>query len=343
MLHVAIHIVTYNSATVIRACVEAARAQTAPHCRITLRAYDNASTDGTPDALAALDVPFTAGGQNLGYAGGHNTLIAQAAADPASYDYVLTLNPDVWLAPGYVAAMTAALESDSGLGMAAGRLLRVEQLGQTPENIDGLGLYMRRNRRQGLIGDSEPAENAPTVRREIFGPDGAAAFYRMAMLADISMNGGPFDADFFMHKEDIDLVWRARLRGWRALYVPDAIAHHVRSFRPGQRGRVNDDLRLYAVRNRYLLMLKNEIPTLFLRDLPFILAYEVAILGYIVLRERRSLRAYWAAVRAVRATWAKRRHIMAGRRATAREMGRWFGGNDSPLPSHGKSGVRPGS
>jgi len=325
MRHIALHIVTYNSAAVIGACVEAARAQTAPNCRITLRAYDNASSDGTPDVLRALDVPFTAGGHNVGYAGGHNALIAtMTATDPA--DYVLTLNPDVWLAPGYVAAMTAALDSDSRIGMAAGRLLRVDRLGQTPEVIDGLGLYMRRSRRQGLIGDSQPIGSAPTTRREIFGPDGAAAFYRTAMLADIRMDGGPFDADFFMHKEDIDLVWRARLRGWRALYVPEAVAHHVRSFRPGQRGRVTDDLRLYAVRNRYLLMLKNEIPALFLRDLPFIVAYEVAILGYILLRERGSLRAYAAALRAARATLAKRRQIMAGRRVTAREMGQWFAG-----------------
>jgi hypothetical protein len=74
-------------------------------------------------------------------------------------------------------------------------------------------------------------------------------------------------------------------------------------------------------------MLKNELPALFLRDLPFIVAYEVAILGYILLRERGSLRAYAAALRAARATLAKRRQIMAGRRVTAREMGRWFGGS----------------
>lgn len=317
MRQVAIHLVTYNSAAVIGPCVEAARTQSAPDCLITLRAYDNASSDGTPDQLRALGIPFTAGTRNLGYAGAHNALIAQAA----DADYVLTLNPDVWLAPGYVAAMLTALEADSTLGMAAGRLYRVEKLGDTPQIIDGLGLYMRRSRRQGLIGDSQAVSAAPDSPSEIFGPDGAAAFYRAAMLRDV----GGFDADFFMHKEDVDLVWRARLRGWRAVYVAGALAHHIRGFRPGQRGRVTDDLRLYAVRNRYLLMLKNEIPALFLHDLPFILAYEIAILGYILLKERRSLRAYAEVIRLWRPTLAKRRQIMAGRQVTAREMGRWFG------------------
>ncbi|MFN8450429.1 MAG: glycosyltransferase family 2 protein, partial [Anaerolineae bacterium] len=141
---------------------------------------------------------------------------------------------------------------------------------------------------------------------------------------DVRVLGEVFDADFFMHKEDIDLCWRARLRGWESVCVPDAVAHHVRAFRPGRRERVSPYMRFLGVRNRYLLMLKDEIPAHFWRDFPAIVAYDLGILGYLLLRERESLAA-------LRSAWAlrermmqKRRIIQAGRRVGWRDMARWF-------------------
>jgi GT2 family glycosyltransferase len=315
---VCVNIVTYNSADTILTCLESVKAQI--FTDFTVQVLDNASTDDTTAIITDSEVSLHRSDRNLGYAAAHNHLI-----DATDSRYVFTLNPDVWLAPTFISAMVTALDADPQLGSAAGLLHRVEQLGDTPTHIDSTGLFMRRNRRQGLCSEGLPIAQAPTQPRPIFGPDGAAAFYRRTMLDDIRVQGEVFDVDFFMHKEDIDVCWRALLRGWASIYVPDAIAHHVRSFRPGHRDRVSPLMRLYAVRNRYLLMLKNEIPALLWRDLLPIALYEAGIFAYLLLWERASIRAYAAAWGLRSRMLAKRREIQSRRKVT--DMRKWFNGD----------------
>lgn len=283
--------------------------------------WDNASSDDTAARVARLGVPVHICERNIGYAAAHNRLLEQSQSD-----YVLTLNPDAVIQPGFIAALAAALDADPSAGSASGCLLRVEQIDGAPTGVDSAGLYLRRSRRQGLIAEGRQIAQRPSAPRPIFGADGACAFYRRAMLDDVRVDGEVFDEDFWLHKEDIDLAWRARLRGWSALYVPEAVAHHIRSFRPGSRAPMPAEVRRAAVRNRWLLLLKNEIAACFWRDLPFILAYDAAILAYLLLRERESLAALADVVR----LWAKMRHkrhiIQAGRRVGSQEMCAWFRG-----------------
>jgi GT2 family glycosyltransferase len=316
MPRIAVHIVTYNSAAVIGSCLQALQDQDAD---FDVCIVDNASTDGTAERIASAGYRVITNTANLGYAAAHNLALAQSDSE-----YVLTLNPDVLLQPGYLSAMTQALDSQPTAGSAAGALLRVDHINDAPHAVDGIGLFMRRNRRQGLLLENAAPSEIPVESRPIFGPDGAAAFYRRAMLDDIAVNGEIFDTDFFMHKEDVDLCWRAQLAGWSSLYVPQARAHHIRTFRPGHREKVDRALRRYAVRNRYLLMLKNEIPALFLRDLPWIVLYDAAILGYLLLREPSSLAALAEAWK-LRKSMIEKRHIIHARRKASREdIAVWF-------------------
>ena len=318
MPRIAVHIVTYNSAAVIDACLGALHAQDSD---FDICIVDNASTDGTVAHLEAAGYAVITNTVNVGYAAAHNQALAQTSGE-----YVLTLNPDVLLQPGYLSIMTQALDSHPAAGSAAGCLLRIDRIDAPPHAIDSIGLFMRRNRRQGLLLENTPLTETPSQPRAVFGPDGAAAFYRRAMLDDIAVNGEIFDQDFFMHKEDVDLCWRAQLAGWSSLYVPEARAHHIRTFRPGRRERVNAALRRYAVRNRYLLMLKNEIPKLFLRDLPWIALYDAAILGYVLLREPASLTALTDAWKLRKRMLEKRRIIHARRKASPQDMAVWLRG-----------------
>ena len=58
--------------------------------------------------------------------------------------------------------------------------------------------------------------------RPVFGASAGAALYRTEMLRDV----GLLDARFFSYLEGADLAWRARSRGWRALYSPCASVLH---------------------------------------------------------------------------------------------------------------------
>src|SRR5579871_4546847 len=102
---ISVHIVTYNSAPTIRACLESLQQQDFKDYQV--RVLDNASTDDTCRIVAEANIPLIASRENLGYARAHNQLI-----DQTDSTYVLTLNPDVYLLPGFLSAMKAALDQN---------------------------------------------------------------------------------------------------------------------------------------------------------------------------------------------------------------------------------------
>lgn len=313
---VSVNIVTYNNALTIIPCLEALMAQTGDFETIII---DNASVDNTTKLVQSMGFPIILNNKNIGYSAAHNQALTLSDSK-----YVLTLNPDVALQPNFIHEMIIALENDPTLGSAAGCLLRVDNLGDTPLIIDSTGLYMRRTRRQGLGFEGDAVDQRPLHPNEIFGPDGAAAFYRRDMLRDIAIDGEIFDNDFFTQKADIDICWRAKLRGWRSYYIPNAIAHHVRTFRPGQRKNVSASMRFYGVQNRYLLMIKNEVKQLFWLDFWAISLYDIAIFLYIIVRERDSFAALVSAYKFRKRMLQKRRIIHANRTSTPQEMRRWL-------------------
>ena len=73
--------------------------------------------------------------------------------------------------------------------------------------------------------------------------------YRRAMLDTI----GGFDEDFFAYADDADLGLRARIAGWRCLYIPSAVVRHHRGATLG----TFSSRRLELIeRNRVLLAVK---------------------------------------------------------------------------------------
>ena len=116
---------------------------------------------------------------------------------------------------------------------------------------------------------------------------------------------------------DADLAWRAQLLGWRCVYEPSAVARHVRTYSPSTRARISEEHRRLQFRNRYLMWVKNETRRGLLHDLPHVLAYETAQLGYVLLRERYLLEGYREVRAALPAARERRREVQA-RRAVQR-------------------------
>jgi GT2 family glycosyltransferase len=316
---VAVHIVTHNSADTIPSCLKALQKQSFRNIVICI--IDNNSTDNTAQIANkfAPDV-LVKNTQNIGYAAAHNQALRYTKSE-----YVLTLNPDVLLGDRFIERMVGSIDgSPARVGSAAGLLYRVNSLSEISQQIDGAGLYMRRNRRQLLRHEGKYADTLVWKQEVIFGPDGAAAFYRREMLEDINLGDGVFDEDFFMHKEDVDVCWRAQLRGWSSLFVPDAQARHIRTFRAGQRKHIDSSMRMMAVRNRYYLMIKNELAMLFLRDFPLIALYDFGIFLYLLLKERSSLVAYAQVIQALQRLVQKRSRIQAHVVVGLFDMAHWF-------------------
>jgi cellulose synthase/poly-beta-1,6-N-acetylglucosamine synthase-like glycosyltransferase len=162
--------------------------------------------------------------------------------------------------------------------------------------------------------------------------DGPVALYRRAALDDVAVPPGPhgevFDASFFAYKEDVDLAWRLRRRGWASCYEPRAVAHHVRSARPSPGGRVRagSELSRLADRNGFvnhrLMQVKDDRFTSLLRALPWWLVREVGAWLRLPLRDPFPVWAITGLVRGLPGALRKRRTIV--RRTLVVDDHRWF-------------------
>lgn len=335
MAVVSVGIATWNSASTIAQAIEHVRRQR--DVTVELAVVDNASTDGTRAAAQRLTAPQERMWleTNRGFSGAHNLAIGRTSGD-----FYLALNPDVFLEPDFAARLVDALARDPSAGSASGKLLRVpstEHRVPTTDVIDSTGIVMLPSQRH-LDRGADHIDRGQFERVEyVFGASGAAALYRRTMLDDVRIDGDVFDEDFFAYREDADLAWRAQLLGWRCLYVPQAVARHVRRVTPERRDRLPPELNRYSVRNRFLLRLKNQDAAAAVRFLVPAVVRDLEVLGYVVLRERTSLGGLADVIRLLPRMLKKRRAIMRRRRAAPSDVARWF--REASRPVEGAEGA----
>ena len=162
----------------------------------------------------------------------------------------------------------------------------------------------------------------------VFGGCGAAALYRRAMLQDVAVDGEYLDHSFFAYCEDADLAWRAQLRGWKCVYTPGAVATHARGWgdtlrKRGRAGKGAAGPRL-ALRNRYLMTVKNDAWRYVLRDLPRILSAEMPRLAYAAVTRPAILAGLVDLARALPTAIHKRRQIRGRQLVSDAAIRGWF-------------------
>jgi GT2 family glycosyltransferase len=276
---------------------------------------DNASLDTTGVLAERLGARHLRLDRRRSYAAALNLAIAATAGDA-----VLLLNADCILEPSFLAVARPRLDQPR-VGSVAPKLLRLAAPDRPLGQLDTAGMVVDRRRKNGLVGHAEPAERF-SVPGEAFGADGAAALYRRETLEDCALSGSEvLDEDMELWASDADLAWRAQLYGWRCLYEPRAIAHHIRTYSPSTRAQVSEAARRMQFRNRYLMMIKNETGRGLARDGTRIAAYEVLALGHVLLREHYLLGGYRDAARLARGARARRQLVQARRRVAAPPFG----------------------
>jgi GT2 family glycosyltransferase len=320
---VLVSIVSFNGKTFLQRCLDCVLSQTYRPIEVCL--LDNASEDGTVDFVAKNfpAVKLVSSKINLGFGGGHNVIIRQTYST-----FVLVLNQDAFLTPTFLEELLTAVKDRPEVGIFGGKLYslrRAEPNIEVGEVIDMTWLDIEKKRRQVCYAHSQPDKGQAAVPTFAFAMDGAAMLLRRTMLEEIQIDGEYYDEDFFAGKEDLDISWRAQLCGWKCLYVPSAIGHHFRTFTPkDRRSEISGVLRTSSVRNRYLLMLKNDLVKHFVRHFPHIAIYDLKILAYILLYERSSLEGYVQALRLVRRALRKRRVIMDRKKVDDAYILQWF-------------------
>lgn len=333
MRSVAVCIVTYNSAPDLPGCLESvARLE---HRPLEIVVVDCTSADGSLETARRSaptvpgDIPFQAVGlaENVGFAGGMNAAFGLTTAP-----FVLTLNADARPAADYVSRLLALADSHPELriGAVTGRLVRpVDADGR--RRLDACGMRLTRTWRHLDRGSGEEDRGQLSAPERVFGATGAASLFRRAALDDAAVEGEIFDSRFHSFREDAELCFRLRERGWEVLYEPAAVTEHRRFNLPERRSAMPPMVNYHSLKNRYLLRLYHETAGNLLRTLVPTLVRDAAALGYVALRERSSLAAY-AWLWRHRAEILRRRRIIQGRRTVpSAAIDRWFSSPGEPL------------
>lgn len=319
---VSLVIVTWNSSKTLLECLNSVRVQT--YKDVELIVVDNGSSDDSVQTVRETfpNATIITNPGNIGFCRGQNIGISASRGE-----FVMPLNPDVRMTPSFIEQMVRAMSNRPSIGIVAGKLLLPVVDPDTGLSlIDGTGLFIDKARRQYLRGHGEPDKGQYDAASYVFGACGAAPLYRRTMLEDIQIDNEYFDSSFFAHKEDLDISWRAQLLGWQAWYEPTAVAYHDRGFRPSRRRMMSQDIKMHAVKNRYLAIVKNDLMSNVLRHVGSILIYDLKIIGYISLFERSSFEGLSRFVHLLPDALRKRRIIMRRRRVPSKYIRAFFDG-----------------
>ena len=257
-------------------------------------------------------------------------------------DLVFFANSDLFVSDGYIDELVSFFERHPRASCAAGKILRYDlDCDRETDVIDTTGFIIGRNRRVADRGENEEDTGRFERAEEVFGVSGAALVARRAALEDVAVRGEFLDETFHMYKEDVDLCWRLRLAGWECWYVPSAVAHHgrtvhglgrssyvanMRRFHANQKAKPLST-RMNSMQNHWLLLLKNEDLSNFLRDAVWILGREAIVLGYnVVLSPVDTMTTLSRLLRTIPEARVKRRAIKRRQLVSPAEVRRWFGG-----------------
>lgn len=310
---VSIQIVTWNSREYIGDCLDSIFSQTFKDFIVLV--IDNASTDGTAEFIEEKykNVYLIRNSKNLGFSRAHNQGIKLTNSE-----YIFILNPDVILESDFLERIVKKAERNKKIAAFGGKLLKMKFVNRELNEkiktniIDSTGLKIFRSRRVFDRGEGEKDNKKYNREEKIFGISGACVLYRRKALEEIKIFGEYFDEDFFAYKEDVDLAWRLQLKGWSALYCPDAFAYHFRTttYRTGvNRIGISKHLKKTAkvnflsFRNHLWLILKNDYWQNFLYHLPFIFCYQFKKILFLLFTQPKVLfqaeLSFWKGVRKI--------------------------------------------
>ena len=212
---VSVIVLGWGGESYVARCLAALSAQTHPNVEIIL--VDNASPDSTAAIVERYfpDVKLVRMGRNLGVAGGNN-----AGFRAASGEILILTNVDTEARPDWVALLVRTFAQDPSIGIASSKLVypegRIQYAGGVVDPKQGFARH---------IGVGKPNDPETGVR-DIDFATGASLAIRRSVLDAIGLED---EAYFPIDYEDSDLSYRARLAGWRVVYIPESVSTHYES------------------------------------------------------------------------------------------------------------------
>jgi N-acetylglucosaminyl-diphospho-decaprenol L-rhamnosyltransferase len=289
-------VVNTNGREDLLACLEAIRRTTPPGLEHEVLVLDNASDDGSADAVREIQGRSAGEAEERPVLRGEIRLIAQerragkAENDSrllreARGDYCLLLNEDSELQPGAVAALVGALHETRRAAVAGAQLLSPDgrpvpcawRLPSLETALAGAAFLHRRL----------TVESGGEGTREVGWVQSSAMLVRREAAEQVDW----LDPDFFVYSDETDFCKRLGDAGWRILFVPAARAVHHDQMASDASGAERRIVEFHRNRDRYLRKHEGRLTAFLLRPL-LALPYLLRALAAVVL-PRRSARRYW--------------------------------------------------
>jgi GT2 family glycosyltransferase len=236
-------VVNTNGRELLLACLGAIRSTTPAGLEHEILVLDNASEDGSAEAVRGLDgeIRVIALERRTGKAANDSRLLQEAQGE-----FCLLLNEDSELQPGAVPALVGALRSDGKAAVAGAQLLSPDgrpvpcawRLPGVDTALAGAFFLHRR-----LTVESKGAATRPV---------GWVQSSAMLVRREAARQVGWFDPGFFVYSDETDFCKRLADAGWRILFVPSARAIHHDQMAQDARGADRRIVEYHRGRDRYL-------------------------------------------------------------------------------------------
>jgi GT2 family glycosyltransferase len=212
---VSVIIVNWNGAEHLRLCLPSLASQSFKLLEIIV--VDNRSSDDSADVARSFGVRWLPLESNLGLAPGLNR-----GAAVASGDLLLFVNNDMRFDPGFVAALVEPLQTEPEIFATDGMQFNWD--GTVPAHMASrlTNAPRRRDSSTELVPGIHFYQEKKTKKSSVFMASAACMMVRRKFFEEL----GGFDDRLPLGYEDVEICWRAWVRGRKTVYVPSAICWH---------------------------------------------------------------------------------------------------------------------
>lgn len=352
---ITVNYVVRNGEKYIRLFLDSLKNQTFKNFQVHI--LDNNSTDNTRKIIKEEYSEFILheNKENIGAWAGFEKLLnskVELLGISSTSEYVVFMT-DVILKEDFLEKAVEIMEANSDYGALQAKVYQMELYShntncQLLTTIDTCGFKIFKSRKVINLGQGEEDSGQFDNIGEIFGVEGVAPIFRRKALESCYItplrSSTPewlIDPDYRVgplgYGDDLDLAWRMRLFGWKQIFAPNVIAYHDRSTTKGyskslknyferveKRRKIDPLKRRLDWRNVRFTIIKNDYIINVLKDLPYILAREIGVLGYTILFEPEILFEIGNFMKYLPKMIKNRKTIMQQAKLSPDEMRKWF-------------------